>query len=74
MYKYFKSDLGVNLPICLNAIVKVTDTRNNAFLLLFSAPETNITSELFQQVRDTLLDAGQHGPVLIHCGDGRRVG
>ncbi|XP_045165415.2 uncharacterized protein LOC123529244 [Mercenaria mercenaria] len=37
------------------------------------SPDTNFTAETFRQVRDTLLEAGQNGPVLLHCGDGRRV-
>lgn len=41
---------------------------------MFAAPNTNFSSKLFHQVRDTLLEAGQNGPVLLHCGDGRRVG
>lgn len=37
------------------------------------APDTNYTAEMFKEVKDILLEAGQQGPVLLHCGDGRRV-
>ncbi|WAR26940.1 hypothetical protein MAR_012644 [Mya arenaria] len=36
-------------------------------------PNLTMTSETFTQVRSTLLEAGQNGPVLLHCSDGRRV-
>ena len=29
---------------------------------------------MFKEVKDILVEAGQQGPVLLHCGDGRRVG
>jgi len=43
-------------------------------VFFLAAPNTTFSSSLFNKVRDTLLEAGQDGPVLLHCGDGRRVG
>lgn len=37
------------------------------------APDANYTADMFKEVKDILLEAGQQGPVLLHCGDGRRV-
>lgn len=36
-------------------------------------PDMNYTADFFKEVKDILLEAGQQGPVLLHCGDGRRV-
>ena len=42
--------------------------------MTFPAPDANYTADMFKEVKDILLEAGQQGPVLLHCGDGRRVG
>ncbi|KAH3821010.1 uncharacterized protein LOC127880713 [Dreissena polymorpha] len=36
-------------------------------------PNSTFTASMFSQIRDTLIQAGQLGPVMLHCSDGRRV-
>lgn len=65
----FGDDIGYNEQLEKEIVEKST----LKYYHIPISPETNLTSEMFRQVRDTLLEAGQHGPVLLHCGDGRRV-
>ena len=46
----------------------------NIIIVSLTAPDTNYTGDMFKEVKDILVEAGQQGPVLLHCGDGRRVG
>lgn len=65
----FGDDIGYNENLEREAIEKSA----LKYYHIPISPDSNFTSEMFHQVRQTLLEAGQNGPVLLHCGDGRRV-
>lgn len=37
------------------------------------APDSQLTAEMYADMHHIMTEAGQNGPVLLHCSDGRRV-